>query len=58
MNDPEVDIAGWGVKRLVATSFAIIDIFSNHLPILKFENLLSEDVICMEQSVQDESVDY
>ena len=51
MNVLEADIADWGVKRLVATSFVIIDIFSNHFPIFKFENLLSEDVICMKQSV-------
>jgi hypothetical protein len=48
MNVLVVEIADWSVKRLVATSFAIIDIFSNHFPVLQFENLLSEDVIGME----------
>jgi hypothetical protein len=51
-----MNVVDWGVKCLMATSFSVIDVLPNDLPIFQFEDFFSKDIIGLEESIEDEPV--
>lgn len=51
----EADIANGRVEGLVATTVMVIYIFPNDFPVVKLEDLLSQDVIYMKQPIENKS---
>lgn len=43
------------VKSLVTTALCIVHILADNPPVLKLERLLTEDVVCVDETVEDES---
>lgn len=52
----EMDVTLWRIERLMTTTVNVVNILPDYIPVLDVENLLSENFICLQQSVQDESV--
>jgi hypothetical protein len=52
----EIDVTLRRIKRLVATTINVENILSDYAPVFEVECLLSEDFICLKQSVQDEPI--
>jgi hypothetical protein len=52
----EMDVTLWRIKRLVATTINVENILSDYVPVFEVECLLSEDSVCLKQSVQDEPI--
>lgn len=55
INIPIMDILEGGIERLVSAAFAVVDIFADHSPIIKIENLFSQNLIGLYESVEDKS---
>jgi hypothetical protein len=51
-----VNIPGWRIKRLVATSFAVVNVLSYDSPVFKIEYLFSKNIIGLEESIENKSV--
>jgi hypothetical protein len=53
----EMNIANWGIECLVATSLAIIYVLPDNSPVLKIEDWFSQNVIGLEKTIEDKSLE-
>jgi hypothetical protein len=56
MNVIVMDILDRGIECLMSTAFAIIDVFPDHSPIIKVEDLFPQYFIGLNESIKDKSI--